>query len=127
MDNNYLAHHGIKGMKWGVRRYENYDGTLTPAGKKRYAKKDYHEDYTRAHDKKSVKYMSDKELSDRNKRLQAERQYNQMTQKKSVGEKAVKTFIATAGTIVAIEGAYNTYKKYGDAILKKIGGKIVGG
>lgn len=32
----YLAHHGIKGMKWGVRRYRNADGTLTAAGKKRY-------------------------------------------------------------------------------------------
>lgn len=28
-------HYGIKGMKWGVRRYQNEDGTLTPAGKKR--------------------------------------------------------------------------------------------
>ena len=34
--NNYLIHHGIKGQKWGVRRYQNEDGTLTPAGKKRY-------------------------------------------------------------------------------------------
>ena len=32
-----LYHHGIKGMKWGVRRYQNKDGSLTPAGKKRYA------------------------------------------------------------------------------------------
>ena len=32
---NYLAHHGVKGMKWGVRRYMNADGTLTAAGKAR--------------------------------------------------------------------------------------------
>lgn len=31
----YLAHHGVKGQKWGVRRYQNEDGTLTAAGKKR--------------------------------------------------------------------------------------------
>lgn len=33
----YLAHHGIKGMKWGIRRYQNEDGTLTDAGKARYS------------------------------------------------------------------------------------------
>lgn len=33
---NELVHHGIKGMKWGVRRYRNTDGSLTPAGKRRY-------------------------------------------------------------------------------------------
>ena len=32
-----LYHHGIKGMKWGVRRYQNEDGSLTNAGKSRYA------------------------------------------------------------------------------------------
>lgn len=36
----YLAHHGVKGQKWGVRRYQNEDGSLTPAGKNRYLKSD---------------------------------------------------------------------------------------
>lgn len=35
-----LYHHGIKGMKWGVRRYQNPDGTLTAAGKKKYGDPD---------------------------------------------------------------------------------------
>lgn len=36
MDNNELYHWGVKGMKWGVRRYQNKDGTLTDKGQKRY-------------------------------------------------------------------------------------------
>lgn len=35
-DSMYIAHHGIKGMRWGVRRYQNADGSLTPEGRKRY-------------------------------------------------------------------------------------------
>lgn len=38
MENNTLTHWGIKGMRWGVRRYQNADGSLTSAGKKRQAK-----------------------------------------------------------------------------------------
>ena len=40
MTNNELCHFGIKGQKWGVRRYQNEDGTRTPLGKKRRAKQD---------------------------------------------------------------------------------------
>lgn len=35
-EDNYLMHHGILGQKWGIRRYQNPDGTLTAAGKSRY-------------------------------------------------------------------------------------------
>ena len=37
-DNSYLAHHGIKGQRWGVRRFQNPDGSLKPMGKSRYTK-----------------------------------------------------------------------------------------
>ena len=37
MDDLYLKHHGILGQKWGVRRYQNSDGSLTSEGKKRYS------------------------------------------------------------------------------------------
>lgn len=36
VNDQILIHHGVKGMKWGVRRYQNPDGSLTDAGKKRY-------------------------------------------------------------------------------------------
>lgn len=44
-----LYHHGVKGMEWGVRRYQNKDGSLTPAGKRRLAKdlkRDYKNNYS---------------------------------------------------------------------------------
>lgn len=40
MEEEYLEHHGILGMHWGIRRYQNPDGTLTDAGRRRLEKKD---------------------------------------------------------------------------------------
>jgi hypothetical protein len=134
MENNELYHWGVKGMKWGVRRYRNEDGTLTAAGKKRYADQEpVHEDYAKVHDNKSVKSMSDAELRARNNRLQMERQYEQMTKKTSRGKKAVQAFIATgaltAGVITAIGQYKNAYDKAkGTALGKKTldAGKLAG-
>lgn len=39
-DNDYLIHFGIKGQRWGVRRFQNLDGTLTQEGKERYSKQE---------------------------------------------------------------------------------------
>ncbi len=41
MVNRELYHHGIKGQRWGIRRYQNKDGTLTNDGQKRYLKEQY--------------------------------------------------------------------------------------
>lgn len=59
-----LTHHGILGQKWGIRRFQNKDGGLTTAGKKRYA----------AGSKASE--MTDEELIKANKRQGLENQYN---------------------------------------------------
>ena len=118
-----LNHAGIKGMKWGVRRYQNKDGSLTPAGKKRYG--DQHDDYRKAHDRKKVSQMSDKELRERNNRLQMEQQYAQLTRKKNRGAQVVKSLIALAGTITAAEAAIKTYKRLGNTALDKVGDWII--
>ena len=119
-----LYHHGIKGQKWGVRRFQKKDGTRTAAGKKRAADaKPPHEDYLRAHDNKSVKYMSDQELRDRNNRLNAEKQYAAMTAKKSKGKTVVSAVIASGVTITGLMSAYGAYKKLGSSVVNSKVGK----
>lgn len=105
--NDELYHFGVKGMKWGVRR--------------KRPKTTHHEDYTNAHSRKSVKSMSDKELRSRINRLNMEREYSEAKRKANKGQRAVQSYIKTAGTIAAFAGATATYKKYG----KKYGDKIV--
>ena len=57
---SYLAHHGIKGQKWGVRRYQNPDGSLTPAGIRRYGTV---ENYRNAQSYKSAKKAYNKSFN----------------------------------------------------------------
>ena len=130
MNNNYeLYHFGILGMKWGIRRYQNEDGTLTPVGKIRYRNADgsyteagkrikskgktYSNDYWNAHDKKKVEYMSDAELRSRVNRLNTEKQYKEMTlstaqKTKNEAVKIGKNFVQVA--IVSAATAYGARK-----------------
>ena len=127
MENNELCHYGVLGMRWGVRRYQNEDGTLTTAGKRR-KKETTHEDYTRAHDRKKVSEMSDKELQQRLNRLNNEEQYRKKTAKPSVlqkGKKFVMGAVAMAGTIKAAKTAYKFYKNEIDGIIDKVGDMVL--
>lgn len=121
MENNSLSHYGIRGMRWGVRRYQNSDGTYTSIGKKRKYQETAHEDYINAHSKKSIKSMSNAELKARNNRLQMEQQYANLTKKTSSGKKAVQMFIKGAGLLSGAMAAYGTYKKVGNQALDSIG------
>lgn len=112
MNNNEIYHWGIKGMKWGRRKNE---GKTVET----------HDDYAKAHSKKSVQSMSDAELRSRNNRLQMERQYSDLTKKTNIGKKIVTGLIATAGTLAAAERAYSTYKHLGDKAYEGIANKIM--
>lgn len=60
----YIKHHGIKGQKWGVRRYQNKDGSLTSAGKKRYNDSERREQMKKIAKRKDVKFSSDRKTAE---------------------------------------------------------------
>lgn len=121
---NELTHHGILGMKWGVRRFQNKDGSLTAAGKKRkrqrLSKKDtYHEDYEKAHNSKSVKNMSDAELRSRLNRLNMEKQYSQLSDTNvNKGKQYFDTTFKVATTVAAVTTTGLTIYNNADKIKK---------
>lgn len=123
-----LKHHGIKGMKWGVRRFQNADGSLTPEGRKRYGSGDLKEAQKKVekgkamvdgvkktrvkaaekqHDKKikdDLSKMSDAELRAIVNRLNMEERYTQVMKSRGVeaGKNRVDKILEYAGTALTI-------------------------
>lgn len=133
MENNTLQHHGILGQKWGIRRYQNKDGSLTAAGKNRSKSKtavagpNNREDHNKAHDKsknKSVESMSDAELRARISRLQLEQQYAALSSKEvNTGKDYVNKIIKASTTVATLTSktieTYNNIDKIKKIITKK--------
>ena len=123
-----LKHYGIKGMKWGVRRFQNSDGSLTSEGRKRYGSGDLKEAQKKVdkgkamvdgvkktrvkaaekqHEKKikdDLSKMSDQELRDIVNRLNMEERYTQVMKSRGVeaGKNRVDKVLEYAGTALTI-------------------------
>ena len=80
MENDVLFHHGIKGMKWGVRRFQNKDGSRTAAGKKREKtiSADEQERSNRKSEVKNRRIMSSDDLRKKIERLKLEKEYKNL-------------------------------------------------
>lgn len=136
-DKNYLMHYGVKGMKWGVRRFQNYDGTrIKGAAKKagglaknqasRRVKNNSYSTYKRS------KSMSNEELRTANQRYQLEKQYRDnvrndtrdgMTTAERILDKGCSIFVSAAiGAAAGGAGAM-----IGKKILAKSASKVLGG
>lgn len=132
MDNNYLAHYGVLGMKWGIRRYQPYSVRGRISGKsgreigEARKKAPSHEDLLKSTNAKEVyknrDQLSDKELRDRVNRMQTEQQLKQIVESSSKkGEGFTKRLLKAIGNgaIVAISAAtVNAGKKAVIALME---------
>lgn len=123
----YLSHHGILGQKWGVRRYQNKDGSLTAAGKKRYDSGGDQAKLERPQ-RKRIKDMTDAELRQRTERMRLENQYRDQlrienqyrdpSRMVNKGRRVLDSLSEDTKTILALSSSVIALGKLGSKVLK---------
>ena len=115
MENSQLYHHGILGMKWGVRRFQNKDGSLTSDGKRHLEQNSKAKQGNNKKKKgyttnkgKSINELSDDELRKRINRLELEKRYEALSKKEQKakmfdGKRFVTQVLENSGKVVATQ------------------------
>lgn len=139
MDNNSLTHWGVRGMRWGVRRYQNKDGSLTAAGKKRRGidngadEKNESDEEKRARVLKSTNaseiyknrnLLTTSEINERLNRIDTERRLSEAASRDA---KQKKTVIDRVDTVLKYGRKANEVYQFMDTpLMKAVKGKILG-
>lgn len=131
MENDYLVHHGIKGQRWGIRRFQKKDGTLTSAGKKRYKDSDKEQMKKTKEDSKPktkpVSQMTDDEIRAAVNRVKLEAEYRQYVEGPEQQSLLRKTldFTKSTGKKVLLEPTINAASKGMNSYLEKKVNEII--
>lgn len=120
MNEDYLCHHGVKGMKWGVRK-KRPKSSVTSSRK---AQKK-----TSSTKRVNIKKLSDTELQNKVRRLQLEKQYRDLKKDElSAGKKLLGEILKTSGKTLGVQvanyvGGKAINKTFGDEVVKNLGKK----